>query len=226
MILSLTHSDSIQIVGRGSSPSGDPDVIRVLFSDSSTCVLTVADWVDLGLRVGKEVPHSLKQEIDARSRCVEAERIAVSYLTGRVKTAAQVRQYLQRRELEADVIDTVIRRLEARGMIDDALYAAWYVEREGQRLGRAQLIQRLKHRGIAPDVAQFAVRDHLAPDVELDTALRLAQKYLRRRGWFKTSADRLKFMAYLYGKGVSSELAGRVLRSLERTREDSSTTDS
>lgn len=224
--MSLIDSEAVQIVARDVSASGDPNILRVLFSTGETLRLHVSDWVELGLKVGMSVNPASFAEINARSRCVDAERLAVSYLTGRIKTVAQMRSYMQRKDIEPDVIDMVIHRLEARGILDDALYAAWFVERDAGRLGRAQLLQRLRSRGVDTDTARDAVNQHLTRDLEVNTAMQIGAKYLRRRGPIQNSKDRMRLLAHLYGKGVQSDMANEVAQRLERLDDSSSTPDS
>ncbi|GMA61485.1 RecX family transcriptional regulator [Alicyclobacillus fastidiosus] len=198
------------IVGREAVP-GDPNVVRVLFHHRDALLLRVADWVDLHLKVGLTVASELHVELVRRANMVGALQLARTYLTGRVKTSAQVKSFLERKEVEEGVIGDVIRHLEQIGVLDDAAYAALFIEQSGERTGRRQLMEKLLRRGVPRDVVQDALVHHLSRDVELTAAIGWAEKYVRRHGRPTDARERLKLMQHLARKGCPSEVVRRAI---------------
>lgn len=189
----------------------DPNSVRVLFSHADPVRISVADWVNFGLKIGIEVTGQLFQEMQERDRISVGERLATNYLTGRVRTSAQVRVYLARKEIESDVIDAVIDRLTQKHIIDDAQYAALYVDQKGARLGRRALSAKLRQFGIERSVIDEALSENLSAEVELEAIEQAAEKYIRRRGRPETSIDRAKMMQFLARKGFPNDVIQTVV---------------
>lgn len=198
------------IVGREAVP-GDPNVVRVLFHHRDALLLRVVDWVDLQLKIGSTVTGELHAELVRRATMLGALQIARAYLTGRVKTSAQVKAFLERKEVEDDVIGDVIHHLERIGVLDDRAYAALFIEQSGERSGRRQLMEKLLRRGVPRDVVQDALANHLSRDVEVTAAIGWAQKYIRRHGRPTDARARLKLMQHLARKGCPSEVVRRAI---------------
>ncbi|WP_188332128.1 regulatory protein RecX [Alicyclobacillus suci] len=199
-----------EIVGREVVP-GNPNVVRVLFRHRDALVLPIADWVDYGLKIGLKVPPDVIRQFVRRANMVDALQLARVYLTGRVKTSAQVTTYLQRKGVDSDAISDAIRHLEQIGALDDEAYAVQFVEVYGKRTGRQQLYQKLLQRGIPRDIAKDAVASHLAQDVEMTAAIEWANKYIRRHGLPEDARARMKMMQHLARKGCPSEIVRRAV---------------
>lgn len=220
--LKTYNSEETSVIAR--EPAlGDPNIVRVLFSNSASYMLTVSDWVEIGLKLNEIVSEKQMLEVERRARSVEAERTAVAYLTNRVKTSSQVKTYLVRKGVEDDVIEQVIARLQRRGIVNDEQYAAWFIERESGRMSRRQLFSKLLQRGISRDIVKQALGEHVPDGAEHDVALRTATKYVRQKGLPTSRNERLRLMQNLARKGFASDLIQRVMSELEQMDDDSST---
>ena len=138
-------------------------------------------------------------------------------LAGRELTEAQVRQRLARRKHDSDDIDHAIERLKTGGYIDDERAAAVIARRETtvKRRGRTRVSSRLRAAGIAPSVADRAVRQafqEVDADVLLDAAL---ERRLRGKTRIDDDKEFQRLYRYLINQGFESE---RVLARLRTVR--------
>lgn len=196
--------------------SEDPNVLRVFFRDAGPLVISISDWIELNLKIGVTVPEADLEQIRHRARVVDALRLATRYLTGRVRTTEQVRQYLMRKQVEIDIIDEAVQRLEQLEIVNDELYAQLFVEQRGEQLGKRRLFAKLRSRGISHDVAREAIARHLPPEVEEGALVAAAKKFVRQKGVPKTSEERFKLMNHLMRKGFSNAQIRSVIDRLFR----------
>src|SRR4051794_23555039 len=143
--------------------------------------------------------------------------VAYRQLGRRDRTAAELRWYLRRRELDAAAIEAAIGVLTEQGYLDDARYARRFAEdrRSLDGWGAERIARRLEEAGVAPELIAAAVGGQSAGD-ELEAALTL----LRRRLTATPSDDRARERALglLVRRGYELELAYDAIRAFERER--------
>src|SRR5438105_2629430 len=114
---------------------------------------------------------------------VFAREVCLRLLTGAPRTRAQLARALARRDVPGEVAERVLGRFADAGLVDDAAFAAAWVEsrHEGRGLGRRALASELRSRGVAADVTEAAV-GRLTGDQERRTARALVDRRLRTMG--------------------------------------------
>jgi regulatory protein len=156
------------------------------------------------------------------------ERAALAYLERYAASGLQLRQVLERRLRRwivpegvdgPGMVDALMTRLAARGLIDDARYAEAKVaslSRQG-RSGRA-IAGRLRSKGIAPGTIAEAMRSRDEGDAERAAAIALARR--RRLGPFRlepgaaavdAAAIRNHDLAVMARAGFALDLCRRVI---------------
>jgi regulatory protein len=102
-------------------------------------------------------------------------------LTGAPRTARQLRDGLARRGYPEDVVDELVGRLTAVGLLDDAALAGMIARsRLTERgLSRRGIAAELRRKGIDEDDAALAIAQ-IDDDAEADALLRLVRKHLAR----------------------------------------------
>ncbi|WAH35339.1 regulatory protein RecX [Alicyclobacillus dauci] len=217
--MSLTSPNIDEIVGREPVP-GDPNAVRVLFHNEPPLVLSIFDWVNLGLKVNLGISEALRTVLIHHANILIAERTATAYLTGRVRTASQVRAHLERKGVSEVLTSEIVERLQRRGVIDDEQYALMYVEQQGERYSRGQLISKLRSRGIDAQTAKDAVVKALSSDVEYHAAKQAADKFVRRHGPLGDRKSSMKLMQYLFRRGFEPDLIRKIVQTLEADAHD------
>jgi len=120
---------------------------------------------------------------------------------------------LLRKEIEEDVADRVLHRLDEVGLIDDAAFAEiWVRSRHAyQGMGRRALASELRRKGVADTVAAEAVAtvDAAAEEVR---ARQLVRKRLRAMTDTDDTTRIRKLVGMLARRGYSEGLSFRVVR--------------
>ena len=142
-----------------------------------------------------------------------ARAICLRLLTNRPCTRAELAGELRRRNVPADAADAVLERFDDVGLIDDAAFAASYVERQQRRRGlsRRALATELRRKGVANEEVEEAVSV-----VTEDDERALARALVERRLSSVRSLPYDKAVARLVGmlarKGYGGGLAYAVVR--------------
>ena len=163
-------------------------------------------------------PGPADPELDAQVDPESAARtILLDKLTGQPRTRAELAGTLAERGIPDEVADRVLERFGEVGLIDDAAFAAAWVESRhiGRGLARRALAHELRHRGVDDQVVRDAV-DELDPDREEATARQLVRRKLRTMKVPSDRAGRQSAMRRLLGilarKGYPAGLAMAVIR--------------
>ncbi|MEW2222665.1 recombination regulator RecX [Streptomyces sp. NPDC006990] len=151
-----------------------------------------------------------------------ARAICLRLLTGTPRTRRQLVDALRKREVPEEAAEEVLARFEDVGLIDDAAFAAaWVDSRHHSRgLARRALARELRTKGVDSTVIDEAV-GRLDSDSEEETARALVARKLRSTrglGWEKRLR---RLVGMLARKGYSEGLALRVVRrALQEEGED------
>ncbi|MFI2612349.1 recombination regulator RecX [Kitasatospora sp. NPDC018619] len=160
---------------------------------------------------GRASRRQAEESADPETR---ARDVCLRLLTGAAKTRKQLADALRKREIPDEVADGVLTRLEEVGLIDDAAFAAAWVEsRHAVRgLSRRALAQELRTKGVAADLVEQAVA-RLDHDDETDAARALVERKLRSTRGLDTQVRTRRLVGMLARRGYSEGLAFRVVRS-------------
>jgi regulatory protein len=144
-----------------------------------------------------------------------AFELALRALNARDRSERELRSFLERRQVESDVIDDVLRAAAAEGLIDDAGYARRFTEdrRLLDRWGNERIARDLVRRGIERELVDQALAGH-GRDDEIAVAIEL----LDRRFPLPFDGDRERDKAWrmLVRRGYEPELAYSAVRRHEQ----------
>lgn len=126
------------------------------------------------LRVGDPISDDRYAALvvkDQQARCFDA---ALRFLGSRPRSEREIRDRLARHEFDVQVVDRVIERLRRIQLVDDAAFAAYWVEQRATHRPRGSrlLKQELRQKGVSQDVLAEA----LPSDDDEDGAYRAAQR--------------------------------------------------
>jgi regulatory protein len=163
----------------GLEPVDGKSTVQVRFGERTLEI--AADAVRaLGLVPGQVVSEALLGMIEAAAdRRVAAARV-LRYLRGRPRTAAEVRVYLERHGHPGATVEAVLADLQAKGIVDDGRYAAWFVRgRLAHRpTGARRLVREMTERGVPRALADAAAASAMDAADELELALAAARPRL------------------------------------------------
>ncbi|MDH6121744.1 regulatory protein [Kitasatospora sp. GAS204A] len=164
-------------------------------------------------RAAREPGRSRATAAAEQDPAARARDICLRLLTGTPRTRKQLSDALRKREIPDEVAEEVLSRFEEVGLIDDAAFAAAWVESRhaGRGLARRALAQELRTRGVAGALVEEAVAQ-LDPDEEAATARALVERKLRTTAGLERQARMRRLVGLLARRGYSEGLAFRVVR--------------
>lgn len=153
-------------------------------------------------------PAASAERIDEES----ARAMALRALGRKAASRQELDRALERREVEPEVREAVLDRLEHEGLVDDAQLARDTAERlrERKHMGERGIAAELRKRGLDPDELDDADRDD-----ELQRAIEAAGERRRRMGSLDDETAERRLSGWLQRRGFSG---GTVRIAIERTR--------
>jgi len=158
-----------------------------------------------------EPSTSAEDETGADADAVAVAReIALRRLSVRARSRKELAQDLAKRDVPPEAAAQVLDRFTEVGLIDDAAFAAQWVESRGSRSGASRLRQELRQKGVADEHIADAVgaRDD---DADLTAARALAQRKAATMGRLDRAVRERRLAALLGRRGFSTAVIRRVL---------------
>lgn len=149
------------------------------------------------LRIGTNLAAAEAEEWQKSSGLSKLRNLALRYLAIRLRSEHEVRQYLQRKEAEAEQIDSVIDWLKSYGYLDDADFARRWTDHRRQMGHRSDIRIRteLRQKGIDSELINEALQSG-----EYDQSAALKELIEKRRHRY---ADEEKLIQYLARQGFN-----------------------
>lgn len=160
------------------------------------------------LAVGQELAEQDIQQLRAQDLVEQAYERALRYLAYRPRSEQEIRRYLQKRAVSPQAVEQVVARLRRVHLIDDAAFAAFWVEnREAFRPRGAWVLRaELRQKGVAPDAIEEALGQHDEEQSAFVAGERAARRYrmLDREAFYR------RMLGYLQRRGFAYGIARRV----------------
>ncbi len=156
---------------------------RSIFVDGEYCC-GVGDIViaQKRIKIGQEISVAELKELVREEEERSAFDRALTYLTYRPRTRKELTKYLTDKGFETEVISVTPRScLERYRYVDDAAFGRQWVDERSRQVNRGvrMIRQELKQKGLSEEEVAAAM-DRVDPELELEKAIKLAEKYARR----------------------------------------------
>ena len=183
-------------------------------------VLGVGEAVaaDLGLRVGREMTAETLREVGGAEEVHKATEAALRLLETRARATREIETRLKQKGYEEPTIAQVIEKLRRLELLDDAQFAAQWVEARsragGSRpIGRRRLSTELFTKGVGKEQVAEAVAA-VTDEAELALARAAARKKVRAVPTDRDAlqAERQKLMGFLQRRGFGWAVVKAVTR--------------
>ncbi len=171
------------------------------------------------LREGGVLDERLVGVLDAASQLLTLQDRAIGMLARARRSRRELVQRLRRVVDAPELIERVLTRLAALGVLDDAAVArAEAASRFRRGEGRRKIQQRLAAKGIDRQTAEQVLGEVIEDEAVDEEALcrAAAERRLRSLQGVEPDARRRRLSAFLQRRGFSGDMIGRVLRSLPR----------
>jgi regulatory protein len=176
--------------------------------------LSELELIDAGLRSGDTVAEEYLEQLQATSVFGKALDRAYTYIALRPRSRQEVITYFRRKDYDDELVLQVVAELERRQLLNDASFAATWVEERLQfnPRSRQQLKAELIQKGIAPEtIAETLTAINSDTEVEVVCTLITTKHLLSRYD------DQRKLVQYLATKGFRYDTIKAALEQLEHT---------
>ncbi|WP_243357418.1 recombination regulator RecX [Bacillus litorisediminis] len=163
--------------------------------------------VSFQLKKGKELTSFDIQEIQYQDQIRKGIHLAANYLTARMRSRDEVKQFLLQKEIEEAVLEEVLHHLEEYNYIKDDEYAVAFVKTymETSDKGPVWITARLKEKGIRPEYIEKAI-DLFTEEREIEKAVALIEKWSTGLAKYSTVEKKQKLYEKLVQKGFQSSV--------------------
>lgn len=161
----------------------------------------------------KEKKALSPEKQEQRARNVLLHQIARSS-----KSTKQLRDILDKREIDPEIAETVLQRFTEVGLIDDLQFAETLVSSRRKFAGKSSSVIRreLMQKGISPEIIT-EVLSELTTEGEIELATALAVRRISQLARFDFEVRRRRLTGFLLRKGFSSAVVSQAVRHAEST---------
>lgn len=167
--------------------------------------------VKFRLRKGMELDDLLLEEINHYDEVSRANQLAVRYLAVRKRTEAEVRKYLQEKELPGFAVEEAIHKLYEYNYLDDEDYARSYVRTQMNTADKGpELIRReLEQKGVEGQLIEKALEEY-PEEKQFAKAVELCEKMAAKSRRDSKQVLKQKMEQLLLRKGFPYDMISSV----------------
>ncbi len=157
-----------------------------------------------GLRTGQELSEADIAALQNKEQLEKAKRSALDLINRRPRSTEEIAQHLRRKEMPEAVVEQVIARLTEVELLNDAAFAAYWIEQREAFKPRSRLAlgQELRQKGISRSIIDGALQNF----DESAAAEQAARKQAGRWSHLTEQEFRDKLGSYLQRRGFSYEV--------------------
>jgi len=156
------------------------------------------------LKVGQTLSPEEMKQLQERDEAEVAYERALTFLSYRPRSRAEIEGYLRRKEASAAVVQIVVARLTEAGLLDDQAFAQYWVQNREQfrPRGSRSLRFELRIKGVPDSLAEQAVETI----DEAESAYRAAQARAQRMRGLEREVFRSRLGGFLQRRGFTYEI--------------------
>ncbi len=174
------------------------DRVNIFLDGSYYCSMDALTIAKNRIKIGDEVDEETLSALQNESESSFAFEKAVKYISIRMRTQKEIRQYLREKGYLSATIDEVVSKLIEYRLISDESFCREYIRSYANRDGVKKIRLNLKRLGISDEI----IENELALlDGQEEEAFLVAEKYLRTH----KKADIMKIKNHLYQRGFESD---------------------
>jgi regulatory protein len=173
-------------------------------------------FIQFRLSKGMEIDGPMLQAIGEYEMSAEAYNKALTFLTGQLRTRAEIVQKLQKLAVEEPVINQVVAKLEDLNLLDDAEYAKSYVRtmmRTGDK-GPRYIINHLRQKGVLENDIQAGLALFTEAD-QVELATQVGTKIQKRLRNVSVKQQQMKIRQNLMNKGFNGATIDLALQEID-----------
>jgi len=140
---------------------GRGNKVTVFFDDLSSLDISKEAYEESGIYAGLAISPQQIQELQQRDRYFSCLNAALHFLAHRPRSKKEVDIRLRQRGFSHETIESVLKKLEEKKLLDDAEFARLWAENRRDFSPRSKFLvrQELKQKGISGDLLDEATAD-------------------------------------------------------------------
>lgn len=165
--------------------------------------------VKYGIATNTEIDIDKLQKVSLESDIVIATNLAMNYVSSKLITTKQLKDYLRNKGYKNNVISKVIDKFNEYGVLNDENFASAYVNIKQNSLSKRAIENKLMQKGINKDIAKTYLEEFDDRQVAINTA----EKFMRNKQY--TEDNVVKLMRHLSYKGFDYETISQTIEYLK-----------
>lgn len=156
------------------------------------------------LKTGQEIDEEDFKKIKLENDQKVAFDMAISYLEKYSVTRKGVSDYLKKKNFDAFVVASTLKKLEDYQILNDEKFAQNYFETISQTNGKRAVANKLRQKGVSQEIVDKLI-ENVQEEDEIERALVLANKFVKNRE--NNAKNYQKCIAHLLYKGYDYSVA-------------------
>jgi len=170
--------------------------------------IIVKNAIKLG-EINDEIFYSSVQE----SSEIIAFNLCTKYISSRLKTEKQIKDYLYKHEYKKNTVESVIEKLKNYGIVDDKIYAESYIK-SNSNFSKNKVKQKLMQAGVKNENFD----EQISEIDEFESCVKHTEKFFKNREINKQNLEKL--IRRLSGMGYTWDTIKSVLNKLKINAEE------
>ena len=143
----------------------------------------------------------------------EARSAALRLIKFRPRSEAELKGRLAEKGFGDDTVQAVLEEMRRTGLVGDARFARYAAAQAAVKpVGRRLILNRLREKGISPELAEEAVQAATEGKEELERAREAARRRAPALEGLSREASQRRLFGYLSRRGFSSDVVWKVIR--------------
>ncbi|WP_079479374.1 recombination regulator RecX [Halobacillus salinus] len=179
--------------------------------------------VEYRLQKGMELDDATIRALIQTDTLHKSYTQAINYLSYRMRSEKEIRQYLDDKEVEPEHVDEIVKRLREEKLIDDQEFANSLVRTRVMTSSKGPLLvkKELIEKGVRGSEAEEALA-YFPYDQQLEKATKFAEKKMKSGGKKSRRQQIQNVQQTLMQKGFSGDVIQEALSQLPKEEEDNS----
>ena len=173
------------------------DRVNVFIDNKYTLSLTLNQILEQKLKVGLEIEQSDVNLLQKLSQDGKVRARALEWVLLRPHSQKELKQYLQKKQIQQELVDSICNEFVSKKYIDDKAFAYWWADNRSRKLKSDRLIKlELIQKGVDAQIVKQVIDDDNSQNNRLKELIKQKKRQTRYQ-------DQLKLKQYLLGKGYT-----------------------
>lgn len=195
----------------GLKSNRNSNIFEVLIGDEKY-ILHSDIIVKYGLSTGGEITRNKLVEAINESDIVIASNLAMKYVSTKIVTSKQLKDYLRGKGYSSNVVAKVVEKCNEYGIINDQNFASSYISIKQNNLSKRALENKLMQKGISKEISSELLQDF----DDTNVAIMTAEKFMKNKEF--TEENITKLLRHLSYKGFDYETINKVLNNIKNKK--------